>query len=169
MNANKKYIKRRKHIVCMDLSSVLPVLYSTLKKYASSVWLYGFIFCNKSAKVNLRLANIIITSPLPRMTSHAVHEAMVGTTTDLRKVKTALLSVFNKDGLEEFGLFLQAQGVTIGKLKMFVRVTCACQILNFLPQFLLPVLSSLFFTLYSLHGWHGQKTSCCRLHRGGCL
>jgi hypothetical protein len=129
--------------------------------------LYGFIRYLKSAKVNLRLANI--TSPLPRMTSHAVHEAMVGTTTDLRKVKTALLSVFNKDGLEEFGLFLQAQGVTIGKLKMFVRVTCACQILNFLPQFLLPVLSSLFFTLYSLHGWHGQKTSCCRLHRGGCL
>ena len=70
-------------------------------------------------------------NPLPIMTSHAVHEAMVGTTTDLRKVKTALLSVFNKDGLEEFGLFLQAQGVTIGKLKVFVRVTCACQILNF--------------------------------------
>jgi hypothetical protein len=39
---------------------------------------------------------------------------MVGTKTDLRKVKTALLSVFNKDGLEEFGLFLQSQGVTIG-------------------------------------------------------
>jgi hypothetical protein len=164
LNANKKYIKRRKHLVCMDLSSVLPVLYSTLKKYASVCFMALSEICKSESS---RLANI--TSPLPRMTSHAVHEAMVGTTTDLRKVKTALLSVFNKDGLEEFGLFLQAQGVTIGKLKMFVRVTCACQILNFLPQFLLPVLSSLFFTLYSLHGWHGQKTSCCRLHRGGCL
>jgi hypothetical protein len=44
----------------------------------------------------------------------SIHKAMVGTKTDLRKVKTALLSVFNKDGLEEFGLFLQSQGVTIG-------------------------------------------------------
>ena len=69
----------------------------------------------KSKNPKSESSSLANNNPLPIMTSHAVHEAMVGTTTDLRKVKTALLSVFNKDGLEEFGLFLQAQGVTIGK------------------------------------------------------
>ena len=43
----------------------------------------------------------------------AMHEAMTGSSDDVRPVKRALLSVFDKTGLGEFGLFLQSQGVEI--------------------------------------------------------
>lgn len=47
------------------------------------------------------------------MSAHAIHETMVGDNVSLRPVKRALLSVFDKTGLEEFGLFLQSQNVEI--------------------------------------------------------
>ena len=47
------------------------------------------------------------------MASQAMHSAISGSDISLRPVKRALLSVFDKTGLEEFGLFLQSQGVEI--------------------------------------------------------
>ena len=47
------------------------------------------------------------------MSAHAVHSAIAGDSVSLRKVRRALVSVFDKTGVEELGLFLAAQGVEI--------------------------------------------------------
>ncbi len=47
------------------------------------------------------------------MSAHAVHSAIAGDSVSLRKVRRALVSVFDKTGIEELGLFLAAQGVEI--------------------------------------------------------